>query len=137
MKELILEKDIVVYYIQAKSFPDGILDAFQQMNLLIESAPQRRSFGISRCENGEIIYRVASEELINGDLEKYGLTKLIIQQGKYIGIEVKNFRKDLSSIKKAIDKLFTHPNIDPNGYCIEEYYGIDDVLCMVRLKDEE
>lgn len=106
------------------------------MHSLIEFPPQRRNFGISRPENREIVYKVASEELIKGDLEKHNLKEFIIPSGEYIGIEIKNFRDDLSSIKKAFDKLLDSPDIEKNGYCIEEYKGTDDVFCMVRLKDK-
>ncbi len=136
MKRIKIENDIKVFYIQAKSFPDGVMEAFQKMHSLIEFPPQRRNFGISRPENGEIVYKVASEELIKGDLEKNNLKEFIIPHGEYIGIEIKNFRNDLSSIKKAFDKLLDSPDIDKNGYCIEEYKGTDDVFCMVRLKDK-
>ena len=136
MKRIKIEKDIKVFYIQAKSFPDGVLEAFQKMHSLIEFPPQRRNFGISQPENGQIVYKVASEELIKGDLEKHNLNEFIIPHGEYIGIEIKNFRDDLSSIKKAFDKLIDSPDIDKNGYCIEEYKGTDDVFCMVRLKDK-
>jgi len=136
MKKIKIEKDIKVFYIQAKSFPNGVLEAFQKMHSLIEFPPQRRNFGISRPEKGKIVYRVASEELIKGDLEKHDLTEFIIPSGEYICIEIKNFRKDLSSIKKTFDEILTTPDIEPNGYCIEEYKGTEDVFCMVRLKDK-
>ena len=136
MKKIKIENDIKIFYIQAKSFPDGVLEAFQKMHSLIEFPPQRRNFGISQPENGEIVYKVASEELIKGDLEKHNLKGFIIPHGEYIGTEIKGFRDDLSSIKKAFDKLLESPDIDKNGYCIEEYKGTDDVFCMVRLKDK-
>ena len=136
MKKIKIENDIKVFYIQAKSFPDGVSEAFQKMHSLIEFPPQRRNFGISQPENGEIVYKVASVELIKGDLEKHNLKELIIPHGEYIEIEIKDFRDDLSSIKKAFDKLLESPDIDKNGCCIEEYKGIDDVFCMVRLKDK-
>ena len=55
MKRIKIENDIKVFYIQAKSFPDGVMEAFQKMHSLIEFPPQRRNFGISRPENGEIV----------------------------------------------------------------------------------
>jgi PhnB protein len=137
MQKVKINKDIRVFYIQAKSFPDGVMEAFQQMHSIIEIPPQRRSFGISRPEKGKIIYRVACEEVAKGDLEKHHLTEFIISKGVYLGVEIKNFRKDLTSIKKAFNILIANPKIDPDGYYIEEYKGIDDVFCMVRLKDEK
>lgn len=137
MIHLKIEQDIKVFFIQANSFPEGVLEAFQKLHSLIEFPPQRRNFGISRPENGKIIYRVAAEELVEGDLQKHQLTEFIIPKGNYIGKEIKNFRDDLSSIKQTFDLLLANPNIDPNGYCIEEYKGINDVFCMVKLKDKK
>jgi len=137
MKEIKIENNLKVYYIQAESFPEGVLDAFKKMHSLIEFPPKRRNFGISRPEKGQIIYRVASEELEKNDLKKHNLNKFTIPKGNYIGKEIKNFRDDLSSIKQTFDLLLTNPNIDPNGYCIEEYKGINDVFCMVKLKDKK
>ena len=136
MKKIKIEKDIKVFYIQATSFPDGVLEAFQRMHALIEFPPKRSNYGISRPENGVIVYRVAAEELIKGDLEKHNLKQFIIPRGEYIGIEIKNFKDDLSAIKNAFDKLLISSDIDPNSYCIEEYKGTDDVFCMVKLKDK-
>ena len=135
MKRIKIEKDIKVFYIQAKSFPDGVMEAFQKMHSLIEFPPKRRTFGISRPENGEIVYRVAAEELNEGDLKKYDFAKFVIPSGDYIGIEIKDFRKDLSQIRVAFDQLLAIPDVDPNGYCIEEYKGIEDVFCMIRLQN--
>ena len=133
MIQIKIEKDINVFCIQAKSFPDGVMEAFRNLHSLLEFPPQRRNFGISKPENGKIIYRVAAEELVEGDLKKHHLTEFIIPSGNYIGIKIIDFRKDLNQLKIAFDQLLTNPNLDPNSYCIEEYFGIDDVVCMVRL----
>ena len=135
MKRIKIEKDIKVFYIKAKSFPDGVMEAFQKMHSLIEFPPKRRNFGISRSENGEIVYRVAAEELNEGDLKKYDFAEFVIPSGDYIRIEIKDFRKDLSLIKVAFDQLLTLPDVDPSGYCIEEYKGKEDVFCMIRLQN--
>lgn len=134
IKKIKIDKDIKVFYIQAKSFPEGVMEAFQKMHALIEFPNKRRNFGISRPENGEIVYRVAAEELKEGDLKNHDFAEFVIPHGDYIGLDIKDFRKDLSLIKAAFDQLLANPDIDPNGYCIEEYKGIDDVFCMVRLR---
>jgi hypothetical protein len=137
MIQIKIGQDIRVFYIQAKSFPDGVMEAFQKLHTLLEFPPQRRNFGISRPENGKIIYRVAAEELVAGDLQKHQLTEFIIPNGNYIGIKIEDFRKDLTQLKIAFDLLLSNPNLDQNSYCIEEYIGIDDVVCMVRLTDKK
>ncbi len=109
MIQINIEKDIKVFFIQAKSFPDGVMEAFQMLHSLMEFPPQRRNFGISKPENGKIIYRAAAEELTEGDLQKHHLTEFTIPNGNYIGIKIKNFRKDLNQLKIAFGQLLSNP----------------------------
>lgn len=134
MDHIIIETDIKLFYIQAESFPGGVMEAHQKMHSLNQFSPERKTFGISRPENGKIVYKAAAEELKKDDLRKHHLAEFTIPKGEYIVITIKNFRDDISDIMKAFDKLITVPDIDPNGYCIEWYKGLDDVLCMVKLK---
>ena len=135
MEQIKIEKNIQVFCIQAESFPDGVMEAFQTMHSFIEFPPKRRNFGISRLENSKFIYKVASEELEKGDLKKHNLEEFTIPAGNYIGITITDFRKDISSIQKAFEQLLLYPNVESKGYRIEEYLGINNVICMVRLKD--
>ncbi|WP_071394274.1 transcriptional regulator [Bacillus tuaregi] len=131
METVVIEKDINVYCVTAKSFPDGILDAHKQLHGLLPSK-ERKFFGLSRPENGTIIYKAAAEVLAedNLDVETY-----VIKKGHYRCITVLNFMKDHQGIGRAFSELTSDPDIDPNGYCLEYYYNDEDVTCMVRLKD--
>lgn len=60
MDHLTIESDIKLFYIQAKSFPGGVLEAHQKMHSFNQFSPERKSLGISRPENGEIVYKVAA-----------------------------------------------------------------------------
>ena len=51
----------------AKSFPEGILEAHQTLHALVPYSQNRKYFGISRPENGNIVYKAAAEELIEGE----------------------------------------------------------------------
>jgi hypothetical protein len=129
-----LEKDINVFYVKAKSFPEGVLEAHQQLHAIIPFSNQRRYFGISRPEKGTIEYWAAVEELKPGESEKYNCDSFVISNGKYIGIEVKNYMKNIEEIGMAFNKLISYEGIDPNGYCVEYYLNDEDVRCMIRLK---
>ncbi|MCD6065761.1 MAG: putative transcription activator [Bacteroidetes bacterium] len=134
METFDLEKDIQVFCIRAASFPDGVLKAHQALHAKVPFTEGRKYFGISRPENGEILYRAAAEELEKGELEQYGFESFVIPKGKYVFRILKDFTKDISSIGRAFDELIHLPGIDPQGYCIEWYMGMNDVRCMVRLK---
>ncbi len=119
----------------AKSFPEGILEAHQTLHALVPYSQNRKYFGISRPENGNIVYKAAAEELIEGELKQHGLEEFTITAGEYLYIILKDFMQNIPAIGKAFNELTSHPHIDPNGYCIEWYLSDRDVKCMVKLKE--
>lgn len=136
METIQLENDIPVLFIPASSFPEGITAAHEKLHKLISSFEKRKYFGISRPENGSIIYRAAVEELYEGEAEKFQVEKLILRKGEYISIILKNYHENIQNIEVAFEKLIHYPGIDPEGYCVEWYYNERDMRCMVRLNDE-
>jgi hypothetical protein len=137
MEKFELKNDRKVFYIQAKSFPDGVLEAHQKLHALVPYSLERKYFGISRPEkenNGQIVYRAAAEELVAGELSKHSLLEFIIPKGKYVSIVVKNYMQNSAAIMHAFEKLTANPEIDPNGYCIEMYVNDTEARCMIKLK---
>lgn len=136
METCMIENDIRVFYITAASFPDGIGEAHQRLHALVPFTEGRRYFGISRPENEDgIVYRAAAEELRKGEARQYRCGTLIIKKGKYVCKILYNYTADLSMIARTFDELLTHPNLDPNGYCVEWYLSPTDMKCMIRLKE--
>lgn len=147
METITLGNDITVFYITAKSFPDGIMDAHQALHALVPFSIDRKYFGISRPENGVIVYKAAAEEISHGEAEKFNCPRHVIKKGKYIYLTIIDYKKDVQSIRKAFDELLSHPGLDPHGYCVEWYLPtaqagpptgqavLNDVKCMVRLKE--
>jgi hypothetical protein len=134
MENFILDNDIKAFCITAKSFPDGVLEAHQALHALVPFTTDRKYFGVSRLEKGVIVYKSVAEEKSPGEGDKLGCEPFSIQAGKYIYITIKDFRKDISTIWEAFEQLLSHPNMDPEGYCLEWYLGQNDVRCMIRLK---
>jgi hypothetical protein len=135
METLHIDNDIKVLYIQATSFPDGILAAHQKLHGVIPFSTERKYYGISRPENGEISYKAGAEELNPGEAEQFKLDTLILKKGNYACIDVHDYMKDLQAIGQAFTQLTDLPNIDPQGYCVEWYLSDKDVKCMIRLAD--
>ncbi len=137
MKTIVVDKDITVFYIRAETFPDGIEAAFNKLNSLFPFSKERRIFGVSRPENMDgIVYRAAAEEMYEGEAEKLQCDRLILPKGKYIALEVHDFRKAMMSIDRAFKQLLNHPNLDPQGYCVEQYASDKEVVtCMIRLDE--
>ncbi len=133
METTTLDKDIKVFYVEAKSFPAGIMEAHQKLHALIPFSEDRRYFGISRPENGAIAYKATAEELTDGEAEKLKLPVVTLKKGKYISLLITDYMKDVLSIDRAFKQLLSQPHLDPQGYCVEWYLG-KDVKCMVRLE---
>jgi hypothetical protein len=134
MEKYELVKDINVFYLAAESFPEGIQPTFEKLERLIPPGENRTVYGLSWPDrNGKIMYKAAYEEKYPGEGKKYGLNSLVIKKGSYIGDLVKSFAQDVSQIGRTFQGLLKHPEIDPNGFCVEWYKG-PNVLCMVRLE---
>jgi hypothetical protein len=137
METITFNKDIKVFYITAKSFPDGVLEAHQKLHALIPFSTERKYFGLSRPENGgQIIYKAAAEELQPGEGEKLNCETLVLKKGDYLSVTIHDYMKDIPSIGKTFEKLTTQPGIDPQGYCVEWYISDKDLQCMIRLADK-
>lgn len=134
METITIDKDIKIMYVQATSFPEGVKAAHEKLHSLFPFSNERRYFGISRPENGIIVYKAAVEEIKDGEAGKFGLPAMVIKKGNYISIVIHDFMKDIPAIGRTFQQLLADPEIDPDGYCVEWYFNLQDVQCMVRLK---
>ncbi len=134
MEKFTLVDDIKVFCETAKSFPDGIIKAHQELESIITCSKQRRYFGIFEInEKGGIIYNAAAEEIYQGEAEELGCDTFIIESGQYIYLLVEDYHSDLTAIGKAFQLLKAFPGVDPQGYYIVRYLDDKDARCMVRL----
>jgi hypothetical protein len=138
METYIIEKDIRCHRIKATSFPEGVLAAHQLLHSLFAFDGKRRFYGISVPEGkGAISYWAALEKPDDDNVQDKRLEEFVISKGQYSGIDIKDFRSDIPVIGRTFQQLLTHPELDPNGFCLEWYYNISDVRCMVRLKTKD
>lgn len=135
METYTIEKDVHCYRIKATSFPEGVLAAHQLLHTLFAFDSRRRFYGISRPEGkGDISYWAAVEKTGDDNIQDERLEEFVIPKGQYAGTDIKNFRNDIPEIGRIFQQLLLHPALDPHGFCLEWYYTINDVLCMVPLK---
>lgn len=130
-----LDNDIRLLCVPAKSFPDGVMAAFQQlMTLFPDQQGKRRLFGISWPDGkGSLVYKAAVEERYRGEAEKMGLESYLLKKGEYLSLVVHNFMNDIPSIGKAFRELVDAPGVHPNTMGVEEYISSSDVRCMVPM----
>lgn len=99
-------KDIKVFGMQVKTFPTGIGEAFEALAKNIEDGYNRSYYGISYFDkDGAIIYKAAAEEKNEGEAEKYNYEQFTIENGDYIMIRVKEWRKKTDNLKEVFYEL--------------------------------
>lgn len=136
METITLDNDITVFYVEAASYPDGILEAHESLHSLIPFSPERKYFGISRPENGEgIRYKACAEEMHEGEGKSLNCGTVVLKKGTYVSIVLKDYLKDLPSVERTFSQLLEHPGLDPQGYCVEWYITNKDMRCMIRLEN--
>jgi hypothetical protein len=135
MKIITIEKDIHIMYVTATTFPAGIKEAFDKLHHKIPDTPDRTIYGISRPEaGGEIVYRAGVEALSEGEAGKYQIETLVLPKGNYISQEATHIQQDALVLDRTFQQLLQHPDLDPQGYCVEKYSaGGNEALCMIRL----
>lgn len=135
MNNFTLDKDITLMYVTASSFPEGVMAAHQQLHAKIAFNTERKYYGISYPnKNGSIIYKAAAEEMNEGEATEKGLDTFIVKKGVYASIIVPDYMTEKAAIGEAFQKLLKHPQLDPQGFCLEWYLSKTDVQCMVPLK---
>lgn len=135
METITLEHDIEVFYVQADSFPMGIQPAFEKLTALLGDMTGRRLYGISRPEGGHgIVYRAAVAAKTPGEGDQYGLRSFTVRKGVYISEVLHQYQQHLMAITPTFERLLDTPDIDPQGYCLEDYFNDTDIRCMVPLK---
>lgn len=135
MQPYYLDQDIRLCCVPAKSFPDGVMAAFQQiMKIFPDQQGKRRLFGISWPDGkGGMTYKAAVEEKFKGESEQLGLDTYLLKKGEYLSTTVHNFMNDIPSIGKAFQQLVAAPGVHPDTIGVEEYISNTDVRCMVPM----
>ena len=133
-----LSEDIKVMCVTANHFPEDAERAHIQLHAMLAEKSGRRFFGISwPAENGEIIYKAATDEMEPGEAERLGLETFTIRKGNFHCFFIKDFMQDITNIRSAFKILLEQNDVDPKGYCIEWYIGENDVKCMVPIDEKE
>ncbi len=108
--------------------------AHKKLHALVPFSTERKYLGLSRLENGTITYKVAAEEMEEGEAEKLHGNTLLIKRGNYITITIHDYMNSMQRFQQAFQELTSQSGLDSDGYCVEWYLSRKEVKCMVRLK---
>lgn len=130
-----LKEDMNILCVTAKSFPDGVVEAFQTLEKLFPTAPGRPYFGISYVdEKGGILYKAGILEAFENEGDQYDCETITISKGNYIMETLTNWRGNEKIIGEAFRNLGdSNPNAVAPG--LEWYQNDGSVRCMLRINE--
>ncbi|HET8803231.1 MAG TPA: hypothetical protein VFM72_01535, partial [Aequorivita sp.] len=100
MYQFIFKENKNLMYVPAKSFPNDILNAHQELHSLVLDKLNRDYFGISFPDKtGKIQYKAAVTENFVGEGELLGLKNYLLKKGIYNYITIPN--DNIPAIDKA------------------------------------
>jgi hypothetical protein len=129
-----LDHQIKIMCLQAKSFPEGIQEAFDLLTAKLPSAQGRTYFGISHGnKSGGITYKAAVNENYDGEAKALALETFIVPKGTYLREKIVNWKTRSEKIGETFRTMLTDPRLDQTCPCIERY-DVNDVECLVKIK---
>jgi hypothetical protein len=126
--------NITVFGSEVKTFPNGIGEAFDALIKLFPKNDQRPYYGISWCIGNNITYIAAAEQKKDGEAEKYGYHKYIVEKGDYLSISVHDWKNKTDCIKDVFTEILKDKIADDTTPAIEFYKNDTEMLCMVAVK---
>lgn len=138
MELQILKRDVKVFYVEAKKFPEGISEAFHKLEELHPSVCERSFYGISSEDaRKNIIYWAAVEESYKGEGAAYGCNSFVISRGTYLTETITDFMSNIHSIPEVFKQMLSDPRRDCGFPCVEWYKNDREMMCMIKLKQNQ
>src|SRR5215212_1003410 len=88
-----IEKDLRLMAVRAKKFPEGVVDAYQELEKKIVGGPKGRKFyGLSQGDDGKNISYWACALVNDSESIPAGCEELTAKAGNYIAQQISNWR---------------------------------------------
>ena len=131
MQQIQMKESRKLIGLKAESFPNGVVPAFDALEKKVGKG--RKVYGMSRGDGkSNIDYWACVLENTN-ERPPMGCEELEVKAGTYVSERLSNWQGREEILGQTFQTLYSHPQVDPNGYCVEEYLDNGDVLCMVRI----
>ncbi len=136
MKIYNLKEDVKIFCVTAKSFPDGVKEAWEKLHGMLPTTAGRTFYGISHGDKGSnIIYKAAVKESFEGEGKKYGCETFILKKGDYLTETIIDWMKKIDTIGSTFQTLLKDHLLDENFPCVEWYKSDSELLCMIKIKE--
>jgi predicted transcriptional regulator YdeE len=133
MENVKFDKDIKVFGIDVKTFPNGIGDAFDELiKKTGDCAGDRNYYGISEFKNGKMFYYATAQEEAEDEAKKYNYESYTIERGEYFTEVLKNWKQKTNCIKDVFIEMMKSDSVNKAKPCIEWYKNDEEMLCMMK-----
>ncbi|MEQ9100757.1 MAG: hypothetical protein RIF36_22395 [Imperialibacter sp.] len=136
MEFIDIPHDIKVFGHQVLTFPNGVGEAFDAIVERVEGGFSRPFYGLARMEGNSVIYMAAAIEKFPEEGKQLGYEEYVIQKGYYAAITITDWHSKLSSLPGIFSELMKLEGLDPEHWAVEWYKDDDEMVCMLRMKDE-
>ncbi len=128
-----LKKDINLACVRAKSYPDGIQAAFDELNRTFPSLEGRTLYGVSKPVNRKIVYKAGVTENSMRETKKHGCETFAIKKGTYLMETIQDYQSKLQTLASVFQRLLSDPRLDETSCCVEWYKSDKELVCMVKI----
>lgn len=136
MEKLELKKNLNVFGIEVRTFPEGIGGAFDELiKKTGDCADKRNYYGISSMHKDGIVYKAVAEEKYEGEGARLGYENDIIEKGTYLYQTLYHWANKTCLIKDIFSEMMHDERIDVTKPCIEWYKSDEEMLCMLKLRN--
>lgn len=135
MSEISLIKmdELNLMYVQASSFPEGVEEAWRQLESRLPTIKGRKFFGTSRLVGEKIEYRACVAPSDESEPSRLGLETFTIPRGNYASKKLVDWTKQTSLIKTIFEELSSKYTVDSSRPHIEFYRSREELVLMVPI----
>ena len=130
---LIKMDELNLMYVQASSFPEGVQEAWRQLESRLPTIKRRKFFGTSRLVGEKIEYRACVVPSDESEPSRLGLETFTIPRGNYASKKLVDWTNQTNLIKTICEELSSKYAVDSSRPHIEFYRGQKELVLMVPI----
>lgn len=132
MEKKRFNQDINVIGVGVENFPEGIAQAFEKLNNMLQPR-ERIYYGISYCGKNGMTYIAAAEEKYEGEGKQHGLEAYTIEKGEYLSDSITEWLDNTGEIRNTFEKLGKMGLAEEGKPIVEVYWNMSEMDCMVKI----
>ncbi|MDH7490352.1 MAG: hypothetical protein QHH80_12720 [Anaerolineae bacterium] len=127
--------DLLLAACKARSFPDGIKDAWDRLEARMPSLKGRHFYGLTVCEGGELVYYAAVQVAGEDEAAALGFPLLRVRGGRCARVKLLDWPHHVDEIGAVFDELMRNFPMAPDAPTVEYYRSESELHLLVPLAE--